>query len=114
MYPLVKSFSLLVIEAHIYAAVMTVFEISSVDDTPTESLFPRGCTELNPKQWWNIMKLAVRKVVDEFADVNYPTAAKKDDDHVQAYTKEVLSLGLLLMEFGDSVREACGERICRC
>ena len=60
------------------------------------------------------MKLAVRKVIEEFVDVNYPTAAKKDDDHVRAYAKEVLSLGLHLMEFVDSVHEACGERIFRC
>ena len=59
------------------------------------------------------MKLAVRKVIEEFIDVNYPTAAKRDDDHVQAYAKEVLSLGLL-MEFVDSVREVCGERIFWC
>ena len=57
------------------------------------------------------MKLAVRKVVDEFVD---PTAAKKDDDHLQAYAKKVLSLGLLLVEFEDGVREADGERIIRC
>ena len=109
-----EEFFLLVVEAHICAAVMKVFEMSSVNDTPTESLFPPGCSELNSKQRWNIMKLAVRKVIEEFVVVNYPTAAKKDDDHVRAYAKEVLSLGLLLMEFVDSVREACGERIFRC
>ena len=54
------------------------------------------------------------KVTNEFMDLSYPTAAKKDDDHVQAYAKEVLSLGLLLMEFVDGVREADGKRIIRC
>ena len=45
----------------------------------------------------------------------YPSpATKKDDDHVRAYAKEVLSLGLLLMEFTDAVREGDGERITRC
>ena len=36
-------------------------------------------------------------------------AAKKDNDHIWAYAKEVLNLGLLLMEFVDGVREADGE-----
>ena len=88
--------------------------MSSVNDNPTESLFPQGCTKLSPKQRWNVMKLAVRKVVGKFVDVSYPTATKKDYDHIQAYAKEVLSLGFLLMEFVDGVREADGERIIRC
>ena len=109
-----EDFFLLVVEVHICAAVMQVFEMSSTKDNPTESLFPQGCTNLSPTQRWNVMKVATRKVVDEFVDVSYPTAAKKDDDHVRAYTKEVLSLGLLLMEFDDGIREADGERIIRC
>ena len=55
-----------------------------------------------------------RSTKDEFVDLSYPMAAKKGDNHVRAYAKEVLSLGLLLMEFVDGVREADGERIIRC
>ena len=37
-----------------------------------------------------------------------------DDDQVQAYASELLTLELLLMEFSDSIREGDGERILRC
>ena len=36
------------------------------------------------------------------------------EDHVHAYACEVLSLGLMLMEFNDAVREGDGTRIIRC
>ena len=89
--------------------------MSSRNDTPTDVLFPEGCTILNPKEWWNVMKLAVRKVVDEYIDIGYPTpSTMKDNDHVRAYAKELLSFGLLLMEFIDSICEGDGERIIRC
>ena len=59
-----------------------------------------------------MLQLAVSKIVDQFVDISYPSpATKKDDDHVRAYAKEVLSLGLLLM---DAVREGDGERIVQC
>ena len=110
-----EEFFLLTVEAHICAAAMQVFNMSSTSDTPTDTLFPQGCTSLNPKQRWNVMKLAVRNVVDKYVDIGYPTpSTKKDDDHVRAYAKELLSLGLLLMEFVDGVREGDGERIIRC
>ena len=35
-------------------------------------------------------------------------------DHVQEYASEVLSLGLMLMEFKDAVKEGDGLRILRC
>ena len=37
-----------------------------------------------------------------------------DIDHVQKYAREVLSMGLLLMEFADAIREGDGLRILRC
>ena len=48
-------------------------------------------------------------------NTGHPTpSTMKDNDHVRAYAKELLSLGLLLMEFIDSVCEGDGERIIRC
>ena len=93
---------------------MQLFKMSSLDDTPSSDHFPEGCTQLNPKQRWNILQLAVKDIVDQFVDVEYPSCASKDDDHVQAYAKEVLSLGLLYKEFVDAIREGDGERIIRC
>ena len=110
-----EEFFLLVTEAHICSVAMQVFSMSSVTDRPGTELFPEGCTNLEPLQRWNVLKLAVSKIVEQFVDISYPIpTTEKDDDHVRAYAKEVLSLGLLLMEFIDAVREGDGERIIRC
>ena len=36
------------------------------------------------------------------------------DDHVLSYASDLLTLGLLYMEFSDAIREGDGERILRC
>ena len=93
---------------------MQVFQMSSLDDTPSTAHFPEGCTQLNPKQRWNVLQLAIMDIIEQFVDIDYPSSANKDDDHVRAYAREVLSLGLLFMEFKDAIREGDGERIIRC
>lgn len=76
--------------------------------------FPQGCMQLTPKQRWNVLRLAVKEMVDQFVDINYPSLSSKDNDHVRAYAKEVLSLGFLFKEFVNAAREGDGERIIRC
>ena len=110
-----EEFFVLVWEAHICTAAMKVFGMSSLKDTPTSHHFPKGCTQLNPKQRWNVLRLAIKEIIDQFVDIKYPTpTVSKDKDHVRAYAKEVVSLGLLLMEFIDAIREGDGDRIIRC
>lgn len=111
-----EDFFLLVVEAHVCSAVMKVFGMSSLEDTPPDQrLFPEGCAKLKSKERWEVMRLAIQEVLVKFVDITYPNSSTdKDDDHVRAYAKEVISLGLLLMEFIDSIREGDGERIIRC
>ena len=52
-------------------------------------------------------------IIEQFVDINYPSSAGKDDNRVRAYAREVLSLGLLFMEFKDAIQEGDGERIIR-
>ena len=102
-------------EAHICSVTMQVFNMSAVTDRPCTELFPEGCTKLNLQQRWNMLQLAISKIVDRFVDISYPSPAmKNNDNHVRAYAREVLSLGLLLMEFTEAVREGDRERITRC
>lgn len=81
---------------------------------PVISYFPEDCTQLSPKEHWNVLQLAIVEIIEQFVDINYPSSTSKDDDHVCAYAKEVLSLGLLFVEFKDAIREGDGEQIIRC
>ena len=110
-----EEFFLLVLEAHICAAAMEVFGMSSLDDEPSPSnYFPEGSALLTPTQRWEIMSVAIEDIISKFVDISYPTTSPKDHDHVHAYAKELMSLGLILMEFIDGVREGGGKRIIRC
>ena len=56
------------------------------------------------------------EIVKAFTDleVTFGSSRKITKDHVLAYSQEVLSLGLLYMEYCDVIREGDGLRILRC
>ena len=94
---------------------MKLFGMSSLDDNPSNiTLFPEGSSTLNSLQRQNVLVLACSKVVTEFVALLYPSSQMPDEDHILAYSKETISLGLLLMEFCDGIREGDGLRILRC
>ncbi len=71
--------------------------------------------------------LAVQEVMEKYVKMSIMSKEKPggseeeaedkkdaDNDHVLAYACDVLSLGLLYMEFSDAIREGDGTRILRC
>ena len=108
-----EDFFSLVVETHILAAAMATFKMSSVNYEPDcSSLFPEGSSELNSMQRRNILLLAVKKVLDKFVDLSFgdDKARRGESDRVQACACDVLSLGLLYLEFNDAIREDNGSR----
>ena len=95
---------------------MKVFGINSLEDEPSNNLFPYGCTALATEQHWKVMSLALDQLITDYVDISYPTdlVTKNENDHVLEYAKELMNLGLLLMEFNGSIHEGDGERILRC
>ena len=55
-------------------------------------------------------------MVKAFTDleVTFGSSRKITNDHIFAYSQEVLSLGLLYMEYCDAIREEDGLHILRC
>lgn len=116
------------VEAHILLATMHVFGMSTLNDMPSNTeLFPEGSDQLDSNQRRIVLLLAIREVVDRFVDVsllscelteNSSASTQKGstsgDDNVMEYAREVLSTGLLYMEFADGIREGDGLRILRC
>ena len=124
-----EEFFLMVVEAHIQSAAMTLFGMSSGDTAPTNRLyFPVGSQKLAPSERKQVMLMAAGSLVDEYVDLSFDTSTKKADhkrdththkeaehststpkeadrDGVVEYASEVLTLGLLLMEFDDAIRE---------
>lgn len=116
-----EAFFLLVVESHVLAAAMMVFQMSSVDDQPGDrTLFPAASSHLEPDQRRKVLLLAVEKVLDKFVDLSFGASEgtysgqSVEVDRVQAYACDVLSLGLLYQEFTDAIREGDGSRILGC
>ena len=117
-----EDFMIMVTEAHILAAAMEAFDMNSLTDTPSTKFFPKGSCELDSLQRRNILMLATRGLVEKHLDLTIPekktkqkkSVSKEPHDGVLEYAKDTLGLGLLLMEFADSVREGDGDRIMRC
>ena len=115
-----EDFFLLVAEAHILEAAMNLFSMNSLDDTPSEEFFPAQSVELDSLQRRRILLDALHKLLRRFVDLSVTfqedvcSNEQRQVDTVHEYAKEVLSLGLLLLEFKDSVHEGDGNRILRC
>ena len=106
---------------------MTVFDMSSTDDTPCTTFFPSGSSDLNSLERRNIYMMAIKEVIHRFVDLSYgekepPKKSvekhKKDpndsSDSIHEYACEVLTLGLLFLEFRDSIKKGDGNRILCC
>ena len=115
----------LVTEAHILSAAMTLFGMKNLDDHPTEEYFPENrknsvlCSEgiyltLLPNIW--LMNLWTTIPVEKPGnnDPSSKTPAPKNVDCVFSYACDLLNNGLQLMEVNDANREGDGNRIVRC
>ena len=104
-----EDFMELITKAHILSAAMTVAEVQDL----------QGLSRviLSSEDHLTTLTSAAKKVCSQFCNVAYCTRARsstKSTDRVQEYAMETLSLGLLLLEFKDAVREGDGTRVIRC
>lgn len=112
-----EEFFLLVVEAHILAVAMNMFEMESLSDTPCTKHFPPQSIHCGSQERCRILMVALQEMMKKYVNIEATFDDGKqhaEADGVQAYAREVLSLGLMLMEFNDAIREGDGTRILRC
>lgn len=113
-----EDFFLHVVEVHILSAFMTAFGMSSLDDTPSDDIFTEVTAEADSLTRRQILINAIQKVLEKHLEFSISGEGNTDErghnDHVLSYARDVLSLGLLHMEFQDGIREGDGEKILRC
>lgn len=104
-----------VVETYILNAAIDMFMMKSLYDTPVDPNIFSGIENANLRDKREAILQASRKVVAQYVDISF-TERKKDSeaDGVYSYTCEVISLGLLLLEFNDGIHEGNGDRILRC
>lgn len=115
-----EEFFMLVVEAHVLAAAMHFFKMRSLEDTPSEEFFPTDRIQKDSLQWCRALMDALQKLTMQFVDLNITfkencsTVPQGQADTVQEYAGEVLSLGLLVMEFNDTIHKGDRSRILHC
>ena len=112
-----EDFFTAILDGHILSAAMEVFKMDSLDGEPCVDFFPQDVFELDTEQKKDILATAVRKIVDKFVNmciVHDKDEKRKEVDGVYEYACEMLTLGLLWLEFTDCIREGDGDRILRC
>lgn len=126
-----EEFFLLVVEAHIISLSMKEFGFESADSIPQNLKFSKEqFLDQPPKKRTEVIQKAVSQLIDKCMfttklseqasdKASSKTGKKKmkrneEEDNVMAYGKEVMTLGLLYMEYCDSIKEGDGLRIIRC
>lgn len=118
-----EDFFELVVTGHVVACAMHLLGMSSIDEIPSSTVIqsPEDALMKDDSERKSILievaTLIVEQNVDlstSFSDSQSSNLAKQspatDSDSVYAYSSEVLSLGLLFLEFKDSIRPADGDR----
>lgn len=107
-----------VVIAYILAAVMHYLGMSSFDDMPLSSIISHEVWMENNAVRSSTLSGISRHIVDQYVDLatdfKEPGPATKQDPSaggVCEHTREVMSLGLLYLDFKDAVREGDGDRV---
>lgn len=105
-----------IVESHVIAAVMETFQMTSMSDTPRCSYFPDGFYSLSEAEQRTVLQLAVKQVVAKHVCVQFNPQRDQSsaEDGIMQYARELLSLGLLFLNFHDAIREGDGERVFLC
>ena len=120
-----EDFMITVTDAHVLACAMELFEMDTLTDVPSNKFFPDGSSELDSLQRRDILLLAAEHLVEKYVDLSIPekkpqkqnkkqkSKMKKASPHdgIYEYAKDTLTLGLLLKEYIDTIRESDGDRI---
>ncbi|KAL5502833.1 hypothetical protein EMCRGX_G009668 [Ephydatia muelleri] len=105
-----EDFLELVTSSHVIAAALHSVGVSNSSDF----LLNFSSSTLPSDQQAALESLVV-SICSKFINISYPYRDYKDSsDHILKYTMEVMSLGLLYLEFKDAVREGDGFRVLRC
>ena len=111
-----EEFFLLVVICHILCAGMKQLKMALLQDFPQSSMIPENISELTKEERTEILKNIATNLVNEIVDLSPTFQDKKehatpDEDHIFEYARELVSLGLLYMNYRDSIREGDGLRV---
>ena len=103
-----------VVIGHIIAAALDYFKMDTIEDNPISTHFSHIELDKDKEFARELFHIALADMVSSYINLTAFNKMEDDDkDQVRAYAREVLSLGVLLLEFNDNVHEGDGERLMR-
>lgn len=96
---------------------MSTLGISSLDEKPSPEKIPEDLWLSSDCDREDMLNKVCQNVLDNYCSIKYHAKLDNDEldmDHVQLYASDVITMGLLYMEFSDAIREGDGPRIIRC
>lgn len=110
-----EDFLEVIVNGHILAAVMSYLDMSSMDDLPLPSVVSHDIwmedDEVRRSVLHNIAEHIVTQHVDLATTFNDPSHNDENKGTAYEYACEVLTLGLLVFDFKDAVREGDGDQM---
>lgn len=116
-YNACDDFFQVIMNSHIIAATLTMLEMKSADDTPSDSNVP------NALNVWmestdtrkEILRKICKKMLDTHVSFSFNSVdTKTTKDNVREYGRQLLGLGLFYLEYSDAIRQGDGRRLLRC
>ncbi|KAL5474537.1 hypothetical protein EMCRGX_G026495 [Ephydatia muelleri] len=117
-YDACHDFFVLVVEAYILVAAMTELKMDNLDGIPDKTFAPQGNdTWMMPDEdRKQLLHSICNKLVNSpcfHLRYNKPFPGSNGDE-VYTYSRDLLSLGCLYLEYVDSIKEGDGDRVLRC
>ena len=111
---LVKTF-ISVVESHVVVAALNYLKMHSVTDNPALTLLSSDLSLESDEKRSKVLHQVSREICLAYVDI----LAHFDQDNVKgdgvmSYAVQILSQGLLYLEFSDGIREGDGDRMLRC
>ena len=112
-----QDFFTLVVESHILCLAMNMFDMEDLRSVPNNDVLNSGIQRKvdKSKLILDTAQLIISEVIDLSMDFQTNASSTNERrDHVMEYAKEVVSLGLLFLNYRDAIQEGDGDRIMLC
>ena len=102
---------------------MDYLQMTKLSDRPNYDVIPEDFWLLTKSEKQGIIHTVANAIVEQTADLTLSlktfdtdthTSTSTSTDHVLEYAQEVCSLGLLFMNYRDSIKEGDGDRLVNC
>ena len=115
--PTCDNFFNTLVTSHILVAPLDYLGMKSINDTPSTETIPSSETLwISSREEKSIeLKEITTSVVGKFISLSFnKRPVTFTIDHVQQYSRNLLSIGCFYLEFQDAIREGDGKRVLRC